>query len=156
MRYKAIFLSLLVALSLCGCQNPSAQTTTKTDILEERQKENAQIISSAAVHTNYYQEDHPSDLTIKSMDEFNKFNEEYENVCGKQEFTDVFKIDEDFFKQHNLLVKLETSGNGSQTFKIKGLCEVGGQMAILDEMSTSNDFGICVMSTWFLFASVEK
>ena len=173
---------LLGVLTLIGC---GVSSKPKTDILEERQKEDSTVKNTAtaedilvldetdlndkketikesvdksvAIRTHLWFEDYPTDTVIEDMNSYKEFMEVYDNICEYPEFKEVFgTIDVAFFEHNILLVKIVMSGNGAQQYYVDGIGELGGQPVILDYMETENEIGTSDMSTWFLFAVKEK
>lgn len=150
-----LLMSTMLVVSLSGCGNkpiespPSPANPTESTV--EAPVETS--YRTVAIQTHMCKEN--ADYVIKSQEEFDNFVSQYESLNDYEDFTNAFNIYKGYFIDNTLLVHVELTGSGSDTFEITDVNVDEGKITVENTTSTGS-VGTCDMSTWFFFAEIPE
>ena len=119
------------------------------------------------IRTNYVSGTHGKTYVIESLEELEEYynaNKEKHNLGHREKvysdttigFADATKeYDEEFFKDHNIVLVLLTASSGSIRYKVENINLNDGVMEINITKKTP-EIGTCDMAGWHVLVEIEK
>ena len=127
----------------------------------------SQDTTTKLIRTNYVSGTHGKTIVIESLEELEEYynaNKEKHNLGHREKvysdttigFADATKeYDEEFFKEHNIVLVLLTASSGSIRYKVANINLNDGVMEIKIERNVP-EIGTCDMAGWHVLVETDK
>ena len=161
---KKVICLLLALLILTGCQSGAPAESNPTTVPEESQT--AQTVPVEEVTQPEAPWPTLPEGTQVALSDPGKARLTYEGsvryarcITCVEELPDLEALkgfDEEFFREHDLLIVLETLGSGSVQVDLDSVVVQDGEAVVKLSRKMNGQMGTADMATWLLWATVDK